>query len=107
MALGIVRNLVTDFKGHYACIDYELSRSYEGISSPCISGIRGTEIPPELERGEFSSPFKIDVWAVGVLLLKACHVSEALLIQTGSLTILPVVWADDPRTRANYTADAQ
>jgi hypothetical protein len=46
---------------------------------------RATEIPPELERGESSDPFKVDVWALGVFILRACkltgyHVPELLQI---------------------------
>lgn len=65
-------------KGHYASIDFELSRRYEGIRHPRIRSARGTEVPPELERGEWSDPFKVDIWALGVLILRACDVSLSI-----------------------------
>lgn len=74
-----LRNLVTDYKGHYASIDFELSRRYDGVRHPRIRDARGTEVPPELERGEWSDPFKVDIWALGVLILKACDVRTTLL----------------------------
>ncbi|OBZ75149.1 Sperm motility kinase W, partial [Grifola frondosa] len=66
-----LRNLLTDYKSHYACIDYELSRRYDGVSAPRIQCRRGTEVPPELERNEWSDPFKVDVWALGILMFRA------------------------------------
>lgn len=70
-----LRNLLTDYKGHYAYIDYELSRRFDGVLVPLVQGYRGTEVPPECERGECSDPYKIDIWALGVLVLRACKVS--------------------------------
>ncbi|RDB21075.1 MAP/microtubule affinity-regulating kinase 4 [Hypsizygus marmoreus] len=67
-----LRNLLTDYKGHYAYIDFELSRRYTGMMNPSIFGYRGTEIPPECERGEATDPYKVDVWALAVLILRAC-----------------------------------
>lgn len=69
-----LRNLVTDYRSHYACIDFELSRRYDGVRNPRIRGYRGTEVPPELERDESSDPYKVDVWALAVLMLRACKV---------------------------------
>lgn len=70
-----LRNLLTDYKGHYAYIDFELSRRYIGISNPVIVGYRGTEIPPECEPGGVADPYKIDVWALAVLILRACKLT--------------------------------
>ena len=73
-----LRNVLTDYHGHYRYIDFELSRRYEDVSvgkEPRITGGRGTEIPPELERGEDSDPFKVDVWALAILILRASQVS--------------------------------
>lgn len=70
-----MHNLLTDGKGHYACIDYETSRQYDCLSpTPRISHHRATEVPPEFGRGECSDPFKVDVWALAVLMLRACQV---------------------------------
>jgi serine/threonine protein kinase len=69
-----LRNLLTDYNGHYAYIDFEGSRRYAGVSSPVICGYRGTEVPPECERGELADPYKIDVWALAILMLRACQV---------------------------------
>ncbi|PFH54327.1 hypothetical protein AMATHDRAFT_72830 [Amanita thiersii Skay4041] len=78
-----LRNLLTDFQGHYAYIDYELSRRFDGMDRPFIYGYRGTEVPPECERGEYYDPYKVDVWALAVLILRACkltgyHVPELM-----------------------------
>ena len=73
-----IRNILTDYKGHYACIDYELSRSYENVPNPRIHCPRRTEVPPELERGEASDPFKVDVYGLGMLILHAMEVSSRL-----------------------------
>lgn len=70
-----LRNLLTDYEGHYAYIDYELSRRFDGVLNPLVQGYRGTEIPPECERGECSDPYKIDIWALGVLVLRACKLT--------------------------------
>ncbi|KAL5511252.1 hypothetical protein ACEPAH_4467 [Sanghuangporus vaninii] len=68
-----LRNILTDFHGHYRYIDFEMSRQYTDPSTPPrIMGLRGTEVPPELECGEESDPFKVDVWALGVVILRAC-----------------------------------
>lgn len=69
-----LRNLLTDYKGHYACIDYETSMRFDRVPYPRIRGPRGTEVPPELERNESSDPYKVDVWALAVLMLRACKV---------------------------------
>lgn len=79
-----LRNILTDYCGHYRYIDFETSRRYTDKSiPPRIIGCRGTEMPPEIERGEESDPFKIDVWALGVVILRACKVSS--ISQTLSL----------------------
>ncbi|EJD02290.1 kinase-like protein [Fomitiporia mediterranea MF3/22] len=71
-----LRNILTDFHGRYSYIDFELSRRYTDKSTPPrISGCKGTEVPPELERGEESDPFKVDVWALAVVILRACKLS--------------------------------
>lgn len=71
-----LRNILTDFRGCYRYIDFEMSRLYGEATSPRIKGCRGTEIPPEIERGEVSDPFKVDVWALGVVILRALKVSR-------------------------------
>ncbi|KAI1795789.1 kinase-like domain-containing protein [Ganoderma leucocontextum] len=64
------RNIVTDFCGRYACIDYECSMCFDGTPEPRIRHARIAEPPPELERGEASDPFKVDVFGLGVLMLR-------------------------------------
>ncbi|KAI5123366.1 hypothetical protein M0805_001787 [Coniferiporia weirii] len=74
-----LRNVLTDYQGHYRYIDFEMSRRYAtgaSASHPRIVGCRGTEVPPEIERGEESDPFKVDVWALGVVILRACKMTE-------------------------------
>lgn len=70
-----LRNLVTDYNGRYAYIDFELARRFEEDPNPRLAFRRGTEVPPECERGELTDPYKIDVWALGVLILRACKAS--------------------------------
>jgi serine/threonine protein kinase len=69
-----LRNLLTDYNFRYAYIDYERSRRFDCMNNPRLSGIRGTEMPPETERGEPCDPYKVDIWALGVLILRACKV---------------------------------
>ncbi|KAK7054821.1 hypothetical protein VNI00_003284 [Paramarasmius palmivorus] len=70
-----LRNLLTDYKGNHAYIDFELGRRFDE-SNPLISGARlGTEIPPECHTGELYDPFKVDVFALGVLILRACKLT--------------------------------
>jgi len=69
-----LRNIVTNYNGSYAFIDYEMSRQFDNVSNPRVLAVRGTEICPEAERGEWSDPFKVDIWALGVLILRASDV---------------------------------
>ncbi|KIM65301.1 hypothetical protein SCLCIDRAFT_1212469 [Scleroderma citrinum Foug A] len=69
-----VHNFVTDYYGHYACIDYELSRRLDIDDSHDVSP-RGTEIPPELGHGQSSNLFAIDIWALAMLILRACDMT--------------------------------
>ncbi|KAJ4487927.1 kinase-like domain-containing protein [Lentinula aciculospora] len=69
-----LRNLLTDYKGHYAYIDFELSRKFD-LSDPRVCGRRGTELPPECGHDTFYNPYKVDVWALGILVLRACKLA--------------------------------
>jgi len=84
-----LRNLLTDYKGHYAYIDYELSRRFDDAVPACISGFRTTEVPPECEllNGDCPDPFKADVWALAVLILRACKLAGYCLKEIVQLTI--------------------
>lgn len=92
-----LRNLLTDYEGHYAYIDYELSRRFDGVLDPLVQGYRGTEIPPECERGECSDPYKVDIWALGVLVLRACKLTGYNVPELMQL-IRPMLH-EDPRHR--------
>jgi len=70
-----LHNFLTDYCGRYACIDYELSQKVDDLVGPGSIWPRGTEIPPELERGQASDPYMVDVWALAVLILRACKVA--------------------------------
>ncbi|KAF7322993.1 Protein kinase domain-containing protein [Mycena chlorophos] len=70
-----LRNLLTDYKGHYAFIDYEMSRRFDAVDSMRFQNFRSTEVPPECEHGECREPFKADVWALAVLILRACKLA--------------------------------
>ncbi|KAH9952227.1 kinase-like domain-containing protein [Amylocystis lapponica] len=65
-----VRNVLTDLNTRYACIDFEMSRRFDDLSDPRIRNCRSAETPPEVERGEWTNPYKVDIWALGILLLR-------------------------------------
>lgn len=73
-------NLVTNCSGQYAYIDYELSRRFDCNVSPLVYSYRGTEVPPECETQSAVNPYKIDIWALAVLILRACKVFPCLLV---------------------------
>ncbi|KAF9780483.1 hypothetical protein BJ322DRAFT_295661 [Thelephora terrestris] len=77
-----VRNVLTDYAGRYAYIDYETSRRFcrppveieqgeDPHSSVLVHHPRATEVPPEVEKGHSTSPYAMDVWALGMLISKA------------------------------------
>ncbi|KAF8163327.1 kinase-like domain-containing protein [Crassisporium funariophilum] len=70
-----LRNLLTDYDGHYAYIDYEMSRQFDPASAPLVHNYRGTELPPECEGGLGVDAYKVDVWALAVLVLRACKLT--------------------------------
>lgn len=65
-----LRNILTDNNSRYACIDFEMSRRFD-TANPRLRDYRGSECPPETECGEWSDPYKIDVWASGMLIVRA------------------------------------
>ena len=68
-------NLLTDYMGHYAYIDYELSRRFEPTDpTHLVYNYRGTELPPESGKDAPVDPYKVDVWALAVLILRSCKV---------------------------------
>lgn len=69
-----LHNFLTDYRGRCACIDYELSWRVDGPVSPGTCWPKGTEVPPELERDQACNPYMIDVWALAILILRACKV---------------------------------
>ncbi|EKM82655.1 hypothetical protein AGABI1DRAFT_118100 [Agaricus bisporus var. burnettii JB137-S8] len=70
-----LRNLLSSDNGRCAYIDFELARRFENDPNPRIVCRRGTEVPPECEQGRLSDPYKIDVWALGVLILRTCKLT--------------------------------
>ncbi|KAJ6596924.1 kinase-like domain-containing protein [Mycena vulgaris] len=83
-----LRNLLTDYQGNYAYIDYELSRRFDGAGSISIPEFRTTEVPPEcaLLNGDCPDPFKADVWALAVLILRACKLAGYCVAELVQLT---------------------
>ncbi|KAJ7235480.1 kinase-like domain-containing protein [Mycena haematopus] len=82
-----LRNLLTDYNGHYAYIDYELSRRFDNAGSIRVPAFRTTEMPPECELdGDCPDPFKADVWALAVLILRACKLAGYCVPQLVQLT---------------------
>jgi len=71
-----LRNILTDYKGHYAYIDFEISRYYPPSSRlpPLVYHHRATEVPPECEKNLGVNPFKVDVWSLAVFVLRASKV---------------------------------
>jgi serine/threonine protein kinase len=69
-----LHNLLTDCEGHYAFIDYECSRQFTGIRNPRVRNLRMAEEPPEVGHREDCDPYKVDVWSLAVLILRACKV---------------------------------
>lgn len=68
-------NILTDYMGHYACIDYELSRRFESTTfTHLVYNYRGTELPPESGKDTPIDPYMVDVWALAVLVLRCCKV---------------------------------
>ncbi|EIW85161.1 kinase-like protein [Coniophora puteana RWD-64-598 SS2] len=65
-----LHNVLADYHGNFAFIDYEISQRVEDSGPSTDICPRGTEVPPEKERGEKVDPFKADVWSLGVLLLR-------------------------------------
>ena len=95
-----IRNLLTDYR-RPAYIDYELSRRFGPVLEPLVYNYRGTEVPPECDGDDGVNPFKVDVWALGVLILRACQVSPSGFIVVYSNSILSVNRSSYPRA---YTA---
>lgn len=85
-----LRNIVTDHEGHYAYIDFEMSRQFDTSCTPLVHIYRATEVPPECNRDISVDPFKVDVWALAVLILRASKVRNRIvsLILFGSILIL-------------------
>ena len=73
-------NILTDYNGHYAYIDYETSRRFVSTEKPVLYNYRGTEVPPECELEDRCDPYKVDIWALGILIFRACKVRSVLLI---------------------------
>lgn len=76
-----LRNVLTDYNGQYAFIDYETSRRFcqppveEGgdpRNGVLVYQLRAAEVPPEVEQGHPTSPYAMDVWALGILVSNAC-----------------------------------
>ena len=68
-------NLLTDYMGHYAYIDFEISRRFESTDpTHLVYNYRGTELPPESGKDTPIDPYKVDVWALAVLILRSCKV---------------------------------
>ncbi|KAF7304901.1 Protein kinase domain-containing protein [Mycena kentingensis (nom. inval.)] len=96
-----LRNLLTDYKGNYAVIDYELSRRCGPDDQVmCIRDFRSTEIPPECEHGECLDPFKADIWALAIFIIRASKLAGYSIPQLVPLTtaMLATTPQDRPTT---------
>jgi len=97
-----LRNLLSDNKGRFFYIDFEMSRYFppsppppfrskhhvahvcDAPRPPRVGKIRATEVPPELELGGESDPFKVDIFQLGMLIVNANKL-------TGYETLLPEI----------------
>ncbi|KAG7092489.1 hypothetical protein E1B28_008841 [Marasmius oreades] len=95
-------NLLTDYRGHYAYIDFELSHRFEE-PNPRVCGYRlGTEIPPECNGLDSYDPFKVDVFALGVLILRACKMTGHCVPEL--VEIVRPMLRDDPDERPSLVS---
>ncbi|TFK55051.1 kinase-like protein [Heliocybe sulcata] len=101
-----MRNLLTDNNGRYGYIDYELSHQFEGVTNPMLCGYRGTEVAPELENGEFGNPYKADVWALGIFLLRCCKLTGYSTLELSSLVRRMLSTCPDERPSAAAALEA-
>ncbi|KAF8559607.1 kinase-like protein [Imleria badia] len=95
-----LHNFLTDYRGRCACIDYELSRRVHDLAAPRAYWPRGTEVPPELERGQASNPYMIDVWALAILILRACKIANLFIPELLHLTRPMLHYNPDKRPSA-------
>ncbi|KAF8921254.1 kinase-like domain-containing protein [Mucidula mucida] len=92
-----LRNVLTDYNGNYAYIDFEGSRRFDDSSEHCMAGYRGTEVPPECVTGHCTDPYKIDVWALAILILRVCKLTGQCV--PGLLEIIKPMLNDNPDDR--------
>lgn len=93
-----VRNAMID--GHrYACIDYETSRRFQE-DHPRILGVRSCDPPPEVNRDGCWDPYKADVWASGMFILRVLQVRKPVRyrFRRNLNAVAPVNWASDTGT---------
>ncbi|KAF8798048.1 hypothetical protein BYT27DRAFT_7124490 [Phlegmacium glaucopus] len=99
-------NLLTDYKGHYAYIDYELSRRFKSTAlTHLICNYRGTEMPPESGKDTPVDPYKVDVWALAVLVLRSCKLTGYWVPQL--MSIIKPMLDEDPSQRPTSFAVLQ
>jgi len=99
-------NLLTDYMGHYAYIDYELSRRFESTAPPhLVCHYRGTEVPPECGEDLLVDPYKVDVWALAVLILRSCKLTGYWVPQL--MFIIKPMLDEDPSRRPSSFAVLQ
>ena len=81
-------NLLTDYRGRCAFIDYELSRRFKSTDpTHLVYHCRSTELPPESGKNTPIDPYKADVWALAVLLLRSCKVCLSAIFCPDQLLI--------------------
>ncbi|KJA27186.1 hypothetical protein HYPSUDRAFT_63450 [Hypholoma sublateritium FD-334 SS-4] len=98
-----LRNLLTDYQGRCAYIDYELSRRFENSSKALVYNYRGTELPPECEKEGGIDPYKVDVWALAVLILRACKLTGFWVPEL--MHVIDPMLKEDPNRRPSaFTA---
>ena len=103
-----VRNVLTDYAGRYAYIDYETSRRFyhppveDPKNSVLVYQPRASEVPPEVEMGHPTSPYAMDVWALGVLISKSGMSTEFAVPELWPITksMLEPRWERRPSAKA-------
>ncbi|KZT09443.1 uncharacterized protein LAESUDRAFT_741744 [Laetiporus sulphureus 93-53] len=92
-----LRNMLTDNHTRYACIDFETSRRFDKASSPRVFRHHAAETPPEVETSDWCDPYKIDVYASGILMLRAANLTGHNIPELSH--ILRPMLAVDPESR--------
>ncbi|KAF9533013.1 kinase-like domain-containing protein [Crepidotus variabilis] len=101
-----LRNVLSDRKGRFVFIDYECTRSFpQSAGLPFAQECYGTEMPPETEGRGRIDPFKVDIWALGVLMLRGSKLTGHFVPEL--MSIIEWMLQEDPCQRPTAQAVLQ